>query len=115
MNEENQAGAQPAPTGLKAQIDQPALVAVWVFAAHAIALLSPLALLWAVHANWDYVADQARAPGFFYVAVAFMMASGAFEFAQNTADRLVPAAGHGQAPRARRLRISSSTCATRSA
>ena len=100
MNEEKQAGAQPAATGLKAQIDLPAPVAVWVFAAHAIALLSPLALLWAVHANWDYVAVQANAPGFFYVAVAFMMASGAFEFAQNTADRwyLLPGMGSTTRP-----------------
>ena len=100
MNEEKQAGAQPAPTGLRAQIDLPAPVAVWVFAAHAIALLSPLALLWAVYANWDYVAVQARAPGFFYVAVAFMMASGAFEFAQNTADRwyLLPGMGSTTRP-----------------
>jgi hypothetical protein len=100
MNEEKQAGAQPHPTGLKAQIDLPAPVAVWVFAAHAIALLSPLVLLWAVHANWDYVAVQAGAPGFFYVAVAFMMASGAFEFAQNTADRwyLLPGMGSTTRP-----------------
>ena len=100
MNEENQAGAQPDPAGLKAQIDLPAPVAVWVFAAHAIALLSPLALLWAVHANWDYVAFRANAPGFFYVAVAFMMASGAFEFAQNTADRwyLLPGMGSTTSP-----------------
>ena len=100
MNEEKQAGAQPAPTGLRAQIDLPAPVAVWVFAAHAIALLSPLALLWAVHANWDYVAVQANAPGFLYVAVAFMMASGAFEFAQNTADRwyLLPGMGSTTRP-----------------
>lgn len=100
MNEQNQAGAQPASTGLKAQIDLPAPVAVWVFAAHAIALLSPLVLLWAVHANWDYVAIRASAPGFFYVAVAFMMASGAFEFAQNTADRwyLLPGMGSTTRP-----------------
>ena len=100
MNEEKRAGAQQAPAGLKAQIDLPAPVAVWVFTAHAVALLTPLALLWAVHANWDYVAGQARAPGFFYVAVAFMMASGAFEFAQNTADRwyLLPGMGSTTRP-----------------
>ena len=100
MNEEKRTGAQQAPAGLKAQIDLPAPVAVWVFAAHAVALLTPLALLWAVHANWDYVAGQARAPGFFYVAVAFMMASGAFEFAQNTADRwyLLPGMGSTTRP-----------------
>ena len=100
MNEENQAGAQPAPAGLKAQIDLPAPVAVWVFAAHAVALLSPLVLLWAVHANWDYVAGQANAPGLFYLAVAFMMASGSFEFAQNTADRwyLLPGMGSTTSP-----------------
>ena len=100
MNEENQAGAKQTPAGLKAQIDLPAPVAVWVFAAHAIAVLSPLVLLWAVHANWDYVASQANAPGFFYVAVAFMMASGAFEFAQNTADRwyLLPGMGSTTSP-----------------
>ena len=100
MNEESRAGAHQPPAGLKAQIDLPAPVAVWVFAAHAIALLSPLALLWAVHSNWDYVAGRANAPGFFYVAVAFMMASGAFEFAQNTADRwyLLPGMGSTTRP-----------------
>ncbi len=100
MNEEKQAGAQPAPVGLRAQIDLPAPTAAWVLTAHAIALLSPLVLLWAVHANWDHVADQANAPAFFYVAVAFMMASGAFEFAQNTADRwyLLPGMGSTTSP-----------------
>ena len=100
MNEQDQAGAQQPPAGLRAQIDLPAPVAVWVFAAHAIAVLSPLVLLWAVYANWDYVAGQANAPGFFYVAVAFMMASGAFEFAQNTADRwyLLPGMGSTTSP-----------------
>lgn len=100
MNEENQAGTTPSPVGLKAQIDLPAPVATWVFAAHGVALLSPLLLLWAVHANWDYVAGQANAPGFFYLAVAFMMASGAFEFAQNTADRwyLLPGMGSTTSP-----------------
>ena len=99
MNEKSHAGAQQAPTGLKAQIDLPAPVAVWVLAAHAVALLSPLALLWAVHANWNYVTAQANAPGFFYVAVAFMMASGAFEFAQNTQDRWYLLAGMGSTTR----------------
>lgn len=100
MNEDTEAGATPAPAGLRAQIDLPAPVAAWVFAAHAIALLSPLVLLWAVHANWDYVAGQANAPGFFYLAVAFMMASGSFEFAQNTADRwyLLPGMGSTTSP-----------------
>ncbi|MXZ27368.1 MAG: hypothetical protein F4222_08015 [Gammaproteobacteria bacterium] len=95
MNEESGGRAIRKPAGLKAQIDLPTPVAVWVFAAHAIALLSPLVLLWAVYANWDYVAFRANAPGFFFVAVAFMMASGAFEFAQNTADRwyLLPGMG----------------------
>ena len=71
---------------MRAQIDLPAPVAVWVLAAHAIALLTPLLLLWAVHANWDYVAAQAAAPGLFCVAAAFMMAGAAFEIGQNTAD-----------------------------
>ncbi len=100
MNEEDKAGAQPAPVGLRAQIDLPAPVAVWVLGAHAIALLTPLLLLWVVYANWDYVAEQANVPALFYVAVAFMMASGAFEFAQNTADRwyLLPGMGSTTSP-----------------
>ena len=100
MNEKSGGRAIRKPVGLRAQIDLPAPVAVWVFVAHAIAVLSPLVLLWAVHANWDYVAGQANAPGFFYVAVAFMMASGAFEFAQNTADRwyLLPGMGSTTRP-----------------
>ena len=62
--------------------------AVWVLAAHTrIALLTPLLLLWAVHANWGYVAAQAAVPGLFYVAVALMVAGAAFEIGQNTADR----------------------------
>ena len=72
---------------VRAQIDLPAPVAVWVLAAHAIALLTPLLLLWAVHANWGYVAAQAAVPGLFYVAVALMVAGAAFEIGQNTADR----------------------------
>lgn len=100
MNAENQARAQRQTVGLKAQINLPAPVALWVLTAHAIALLSPLLLLWAVHANWDYVAVQANAPAFFYVAVGFMMASGAFEIAQNTADRwyLLPGMGSTTSP-----------------
>ena len=72
---------------MRAQIELPAPVAVWVLAAHAIALLTPLLLLWAVHANWGYVASQAAEPGIFYVAVALMVAGAAFEIGQNTADR----------------------------
>ncbi len=112
MNEDKQSGAQPAAVGLKAQIDLPAPVAAWVLTAHAIALFSPLVLLWAVHANWDHVAEQANAPAFFYVAVAFMMASGAFEFAQNTADRWYLLRAWAARP-VRRWRTSCSTCATR--
>ena len=73
--------------GVRAQIDLPAPVAVWVLAAHAIALLTPLLLLWAVHANWGYVAARTAVPGLSYVAVALMMAGAAFEIGQNTADR----------------------------
>ena len=100
MNEDKQSGAQPAPVGLRAQIDLPSPVAAWVLTAHAIALLSPLILLRAVHANWDYVAGQANAPAFFYVAVALMTASGAFEISQNTADRwyLLPGMGSTTSP-----------------
>lgn len=72
---------------LRSQVGLPAPVAIWVLAAHAIAFVTPLLLLWAVYANWAFVSSRAAAPGIFYVAVAFMMAAAAFEIAQNTADR----------------------------
>ena len=77
----------PATAGLRSQVALPAPVAIWVLAAHAIAFLTPLLLLWAVYTNWAFVSARAAAPGVFYVAVAFMMAAAAFEIAQNTADR----------------------------
>ena len=100
MNEKGGGLGKRAPIGLRAQIDLPAPVATWVLAAHAVSFLTPLLLLWAVHVNWDYVAGQARAPAFFYVAVALMMASAAFEIAQNTADRwyLLPGMGSTTSP-----------------
>ena len=100
MSEKSGGQEQQNPVGLRARIDLPAAVAVWVLVAHAIALLTPLLLLWAVYANWDHVAEQASAPAFFYVAVALMMASAAFEIAQNTADRwyLLPGMGSTTRP-----------------
>ena len=87
MSEKSGGQEKQNPIGLRAQIGLPAPVAAWVLAAHAIALLTPLLLLWAVYANWDHVAEQASEPALFYVAVALMMSSAAFEIAQNTADR----------------------------
>ncbi len=100
MSEESGKPRKPAPVGLKAQIDLPAPVAVWVLGAHAIALLTPLLLLWAVYANWEFVFARTIAPAFFYVAVALMMASAAFEIAQNTADRWYLMVGMGSTTRA---------------
>lgn len=78
--------ALPARQRLRAQIDLPTPVAIWVLGAHAIALLTPLLLLWAVHANWEFVAARTDAPGLLYVAVGVMMVASAFEIAQNTSD-----------------------------
>ena len=87
MSDERVLQDTSATAGLRAQVALPTPVAIWVLAAHAIALLTPLLLLWAVYANWVFVSALAAAPGIFYVAVAFMMAASAFEIAQNTADR----------------------------
>jgi hypothetical protein len=62
-------------------------LAVWVLAAHLYAVLVPLVLVWAVHANWEFVVANTARPEFFYVAVGLMMAGSAFEVAQNTIDR----------------------------
>ena len=99
MNENGGGQAKRPPVGLRAQIDLPAPVATWVLAAHAVSFLTPLVLLWAVHVNWEYVAGQAQAPAFLYVAVALMMASAAFEIAQNTADRWYLLLGMGSTTR----------------
>ena len=100
MNQESGDPRKPAPVGLKAQIDLPGPVAIWVLGAHTIALLTPLLLLWAVYANWEFVFARTIAPAFFYVAVALMMASAAFEIAQNTADRWYLTVGMGSTTRA---------------
>jgi len=85
---------------LRAQIDLPTPVAIWVISAHAIAQFTPLVLLWVVYANWEFVAANTYAPGLFYLAIAIMMATSAFEIAQNTFDNwyLEPGMGSTDQP-----------------
>lgn len=60
---------------------------VWVLLAHLYALLVPLAIVVGVALNWDYVVSTTDAPFLFFVAACLLAAGGAFEAAQNTADR----------------------------
>jgi len=76
----------PAQQRLRAQIDLPTPVAIWVIVAHAIAQFTPLLLLWVVYANWEFIVANTYAPGLFYLAIAIMMTASAFEIAQNTSD-----------------------------
>lgn len=76
-----------SPVSLSAQIGLRGPVAVWVLAAHAWALLVPLALIAAVFFNSEFVAARTDFAWGFYVAAGIMMAGSAFEIAQNTIDR----------------------------
>ena len=71
---------------LRDQIDLPTPVGVWVIAAHAIAQFTPFLLIWVVYDNWEFVVANTYEPGLFYFAAAIMMATSAFEIAQNTFD-----------------------------
>jgi len=76
-----------SPVSLSAQIGLRGPVVVWVLAAHAWALLVPLALIAVVFVNSEFVAARADFAWGFYVAAGVMMAGSAFEIAQNTIDR----------------------------
>ena len=67
----------------------------WVLTAHGIALLLPLALVWAAAAHGDYLAAVTDYPAMFFAAAAVMMAASAFEIAQNSIDQwyLTPETG----------------------
>jgi len=72
---------------LRSQIDLPAPVAIWVLFAHAVAQFTPLVLIFSIYDNWEFVIANTNAPGLFYAACALMMATSAFEIAQNTFDK----------------------------
>lgn len=77
----------PARTRLRREIDLPTPVAVWVLAAHALTLLSPLVLVWVAHDRRDELRAVLDAPFALHVAAAFFFLGSAFEIAQNTTDR----------------------------
>ncbi len=72
---------------LRAQIDLPTPVAIWVLLAHAVALFSPLTLLWVGHDRGAALDDLLAAPFALHVAAALFLVASAFEIAQNTTDR----------------------------
>ena len=72
---------------LRAAVDLPPGTATWVLLAHAVTMLNPLVVVWAVYAYPDFVAERAHAPLFFFIGSGVLMAGSAFEVAQNTLDR----------------------------
>jgi hypothetical protein len=72
---------------IAAQIDLPAGVAAWVLTAHALALLSPIVLMWQVHRHAAALDGVLAHPFLLHVAAACFLLGSAFEIAQNTADR----------------------------
>jgi hypothetical protein len=79
--------ADTALARIGAQIDLPGGVAVWVLAAHAVALLSPVALMWQTHRHAAALEGLLGNPFLLHVAAVFFLLGSAFEIAQNTADR----------------------------
>ncbi len=80
-------GAAPARSRLRAEVDLPTPVAVWVLTAHALTLASPLVLNWVAHRHAVALGDWLAAPFLLHVAAAFFFVGSAFEIAQNTVDR----------------------------
>lgn len=69
------------------EIDLPPGTASWVLMAHLFTLLSPLTVIWATWAYWDYLQTVMYAPGLLYLSAVLMMIASSFEIAQNTFDR----------------------------
>ena len=69
------------------EIELPPGLAIWVVTVHLLTLLSPLVLVWQINQHWDFVQAHAYNAALLYVAIALMMASSAFEIAQNAFDR----------------------------
>lgn len=76
-----------AATRIRAQIDLPVGVATWVFAAHVVALFSPLVISWQAMRHADALERVLDAPFMLHIAVGFFLLGSAFEIAQNTVDR----------------------------
>ena len=74
-------------SNIRGEIHLPTGMAAWVICAHILTLLSPLLLVLAVVHHWEFVQSKTFAPSLFYIAVGLMMASSAFEIAQNTIDK----------------------------
>lgn len=71
---------------LRGQIDLPTPVAVWVLAAHAVTLFSPVALALVAQRYAAPLGDVLAGPGWLHVAAALFVAGSAFEIAQNATD-----------------------------
>lgn len=77
----------PAATRMRAEIDLPTPVAVWVLVAHALTLFSPLLLVWVAHNRADELSLLLDAPFALHVTAALFFMGSAFEISQNTMDR----------------------------
>ncbi|MFT5223635.1 MAG: hypothetical protein ACI867_001957 [Glaciecola sp.] len=82
-----QTSTDSARSRLRAEIDLPTPVAVWILAAHALTLFSPLVLVWVTHRNADALGAVLDAPFALHVSAALFFTGSAFEIAQNTMDR----------------------------
>jgi hypothetical protein len=76
-----------ARSRLRDEIDLPTPVAIWVLAAHALTLFSPLVLVWVTHRNADALGAVLDAPFALHVGAALFFTGSAFEISQNTMDR----------------------------
>ena len=83
---------------VRSDIQLPLPTAIWVLAAHAIALFIPFVLIVAVNHHWAALQELTDYPVLFYVAAGVMMAGSAFEIAQNAVDKwyLTPATGSAE-------------------
>lgn len=80
-------GEMRARSRLRAEIDLPTPVAVWVLLAHALTLFSPLVLVFVVHRNTETLGTVLDAPFALHVGAALFFVGSAFEISQNTMDR----------------------------
>jgi len=83
---------------VRSDIQLPLPTALWVLAAHAIALFIPFVLIVAVNHHWAALQELTDYPVLFYVAAGVMMAGSAFEIAQNAVDKwyLTPETGSAE-------------------
>lgn len=82
---------------IASEVDLPFFVGLWVLAAHALTMLSPLLLMWVATTHAEYLAPRSAHPLLWYVGAAVMMVGSALEIAQNTFDRWYLTADTGSA------------------